>query len=98
MAELISDVPRGDFSPVRAGKPVDVAVCASSHSGDWQAPHTPPDFEPWRTVGYTSTGLFDVCRQIVDVTKESCPNVEIYEPDVLSLPATIRYTHELLTK
>jgi hypothetical protein len=38
MAELISDVPRGVFSPVRAGKPVDVAVCASSHSGDWQAP------------------------------------------------------------
>ena len=30
--------------------------------------------------------------------QESCPNVEIYEPDVLSLPATIRYTHELLTK
>lgn len=60
MAELISDVSRGVFSPGRAGKPVDAAVCASSHSGDRHVPQTPPDTECGSSKFTNRT--FSVCR------------------------------------
>jgi hypothetical protein len=50
------------------------AVTASSRSGDWHVPHTPADIEHWHAVGYSTEKLFDVCKQIIDVTMESFPN------------------------
>jgi hypothetical protein len=59
-----------------AGNPtvqIVAAICASSHSGDWHLPHSPPDIEHWQAVGYTSERLLDVCKEIIDVTMQSFP-------------------------
>ena len=46
---------------------------ASSHGGDWNVPHTRPDINHWRSIGYTSEKLIDVLNEDIDVTMRSFP-------------------------
>lgn len=49
------------------------AICASSHSGDWAVPHSPPDIANWHAIGYSPEKLIDACKQVIDVTMQSFP-------------------------
>jgi hypothetical protein len=47
------------------------AICASSHGGDWNVPHSRRDIARWQSIGYSSQKLIDLCDQTIDVTMQS---------------------------
>jgi hypothetical protein len=51
-----------------------VMECANSLTDDWNVPSQPDDVKTWKTIGYTSEKLINVCKQIIDTVSTEFPN------------------------